>query len=140
MKTTRIARILELVGGFVPGVHELILLLPAFIGLHSAARALGFDLDLGPEAVAVISVTFSCLVWFIFCSLAYSKPHRLDETTSEVSRDSGSASQRPQATEIVQVAGCTAVNHPGREADSVPLNPGQGKSHDGEDALPAGFP
>ncbi len=140
MKTTRIARILDLVGEFIPGVHELTLLLPAFLGLHSAARAIGFDLDLGPELVAVISVTFSCLVWIIFSSLACSQPHRPEETTSEVlrERDSSSASPRAQASEIVQVTGCTAKNRLKQEADSVHLNQAQGKAHPGGN--PAGFP
>ena len=140
MRTTRITRILELVGEFIPSVHELTQLLPSFLGLHSAARAIGFDLDLGPELVAVISVTFSCLVWIIFSSLACSKPDRPDETTSEVlrERDSSSASPRAQALGIDQVAGCTAKNRLKQEADSVHLNQAQGEAHPGEN--PAGFP
>lgn len=113
MKTTRITRILELVGEFIPGVHELTLLLPAFFGLHSAARALGFDLDWGPEVIAVISVTLSFLLWIIFCSLVYNASHSRDEVTSEVLRS----------------------------RDSVHPDPAQGESHSEEKhALPAGFP
>ncbi len=143
MKTTRIARILELVGEFIPGVHELTLLLPAFFGLHYAARAIGFDLDLGPEAVAVISVTFSCLVWIIFSSLACSRPHRPDETTSEVlrERDSSSASPQAQASEVDQVAGRTAENRLKLEADSIHLKSCHGESSPEEKhSIPAGFP
>lgn len=140
MKTTRIARILELVGEFIPGVHELTLLLPAFLGLHSAARAIGVDLDLGPEAVAVISATFSCFVWIILTGLVCNRPYRPAETTSEVlrGRDSLSASPRPQPSEVDQVAGRTAKNRLKQEADSVHLNQAQGQAHPGEN--PAGFP
>lgn len=143
MKTTRIARILDLVGEFMPGVHELTLLLPALFGLHYAARAIGFDLDLGPEAVAVISVTFGCFVWIIFSSLAYSKPEGPDETTSKVlrERDSSSASPRAQASEIVQVTGCTAKNRLKQEADSIHLKSCHGESSAQEKrTVPAGFP
>ncbi len=143
MKTTRISRILELVGEFIPGVHELTLLLPAFFGLHSAARAIGFDLDLGPEAIAVISVTFSCLVWIMFCSLAYSKPHWPHETTSDMlsGRDSSSACPGPQPLEVVQVAGRTAENRLEPEADSVHIKSCHGGSSlEEKHSIPAGFP
>ncbi|MCI0623280.1 MAG: hypothetical protein L0387_16750 [Acidobacteria bacterium] len=143
MKTTRIARILELLGAFIPGVYELSLLLPAFFGLHSAARAIGFDLDLGPEVVAVISVTFSCLLWMIFSSLAYDKPHRPSETTSAVfrGRDPLSASPRLQPWEVVQVNDSTGENRLKHEADSLRLSAGHGEAHAEENhAFPAGFP
>lgn len=69
MRLARITRILEIIGDYLPGVHELTLLVPAFFGMCSAARALGLDVDLGPAAVAVVSVTFSCFVWMILNGL-----------------------------------------------------------------------
>lgn len=143
MKTTRIARILELVGEFIPGGHELTLLLPAFLGLHSAARVIGFALDLGPEAVAVISVTFSCFIWIILTGLVCNRPYRPAETTSEVlgGRDSLSASPRPQPSEVDQVAGRTAENRLKQEADSIHLKSCHGESSPEEKhSIPAGFP
>lgn len=90
MRMARIARFLEFVGDRMPGVHELTLLVPAFFGLCSAARALGLDMDLGPETV-VVSVTFSCSVWIILNSPIYHGPGRLEEARNKFPRPSHSS-------------------------------------------------
>lgn len=121
MKAARIVRGLELVGAFMPGVHELTLLVPAFFGLYYAARALGFGVDLEPEVVAGISVTFSCLVLVIFNGWVYSRTEGTAEATNEAprNRDSSSGSQRPRPLEAREAIDRTAETQPKEKTDSV---------------------
>ena len=128
MKTMRIAPVLEFVGSFIPGVHELTLLVPAFFGLPSAARALGLDVTLGHEAMAVVSVTFSCLVWIMLNSLAYSRAERSAGITNEVPGGRDSIDR-------------TAETHFKEGVDSVQVKSCHGESSAQEkQTVPAGFP
>ena len=102
MRMARIARILEFVGDCLPGVHELTLLVPAFFGLYSAARALGFEVDLGLEAVVVIAVTFSCFVWTLLNNLTWRGTVRLEETTNELPWPGHSLGASPSLREPTQ--------------------------------------
>lgn len=121
MKTARIVRVLELVGDFIPSVHEVVLLVPAFFGLYSAARALGIVVDAEPEVVAGISATFCCFVWVILNTLAYSGAGRPPEAPQVVhsSRDASSVSHRPQPLEPSQAIDRTSEAQPKEEMDSV---------------------
>jgi len=112
MKAARIVRALELVGDFIPSLHELTLLVQAFFGLYYAARALGFGVDLEPEAVAGISVTFSCLVLVIFNGWVYSRTEGTAEATNAAPRNQDSSS-----------AGCR-----GQRLDTCPASDGAEKS------------
>jgi len=121
MKAARIVRVLELFGAFIPGVHELTLLVPAFFGLYYAVRALGLGVDLEPEVVAGISVTFSCLVLVIFNGWVYSGTEGTAEATSAAPRDhdSSSAGHRGQRLETCPAPNDAEKSQFQEEMDSV---------------------
>lgn len=124
MRMACIARFLEFVGDYLPGVHELTLLVPAFFGLYSAARALGLDVDLGPEAAVVISVTFSCFVWIILNSLTFRETGPLGETTHGSSRRRSSRIAGRWSQPVDRDAG----SQPKKERTSPDIQPSHGES------------
>jgi hypothetical protein len=84
MNVARIARFLEFVGLFVPSVFELTLLVPGCLALYYVARALDFEVDLEPELVMGISVTFAWFLWVTLNSWCYrGAEHSLYATSQE---------------------------------------------------------
>ncbi len=143
MNTARIARVLEVVGDFVPSVHEVVLLVPAFFGLYSAARALGIGVDAEPEVLAGISVTFGCFVWVILNTLACSGAGRPAGAPQEVhrGRDATSVSHRPRPLQVSQAIEPSSEVQPKEELGSVHVGSCHSESlHQGKPSTPAGIP
>jgi hypothetical protein len=136
MKMARIAKILEFIGDRVPGVHELAWLVPAFFGLCSAARALGLDVDPGPAAVAVVSVTSGCFLWIILNSLTYRGTERLEETRNELPRASHSLSANPRRRPAERKASTQLQ----KEVSSTTVKRSHGESTQQEKHYPARLP
>lgn len=136
MKMARIARFLEFVGDCMPGVHELALLVPAFFGLWSVAKALGLDMDLGPETVVVVSVTFVCFVWIILNSLTYRGAEPLEETRNELPRRRYTLSASPQPQPVDGNAGARLE----KKATPINVNRSHGESAQQEKHYPAKLP
>lgn len=120
----------------MPGVHELTLLVPASFGLCSVARALGLDVDLGPETVVVVSVTFSCFVWIILNSLRYRGSERLEETRNELPRRGSTLSASPQPQPVDGNAGARLE----KKATAINLNRSHGESAQQEKHYPTKLP
>lgn len=136
MKMAHIARFLEFVGDCMPGVHELTLLVPAFFGLYSVARALGLDVDLGPETVVIISVTFSCFIWIILNSLTYRGTEPSEEARNELPRRGSTLSASPQPQPVDGNAGSRLE----KKATPINVNRSHGESAQQEKHYPAKLP
>lgn len=118
----------------MPGVHELTLLVPAFFGLWSVAKALGLDMDLGPKTVVVISVTLSCFMWIILNSLNYRGAELLEETRNELPRRRYALSASPQPQ---PVDGNARIE---KKATPINVNRSHGESAQQEKHHPAKLP